>query len=66
MTTPFKIYHITPNYRRVTFWTADENSRRVSVRNVIPNTGLTRQERYDIIAAALTDEGLEVPAYQET
>ena len=59
-----KIYHLHPNYLRLTIWSAGRAGYREAVLEVLPSKGLTRRQRYDCLCVDLKEQGFICPAYR--
>ncbi len=61
-TKPFvKGYHLARAYRSVIIYVFAPNGARTSTSAEVPDPGLTRRQRYNVLAARLREEGFNPP-----
>jgi hypothetical protein len=62
------LYSLSKNYTSLTVWHGHRTFRyRVSTTVITPNKGMTRRERYDVLAAELYKVfGIPAPSYRQT
>lgn len=62
---PF-IYTISRGYTRCVVWTGAKNHSRIGISTIVPDKGLTRRERYEIINKWLQERcGLKTPVHYD-